>query len=109
MQTGDEDGKQKLVTNRAYLVSFVALIFLGGMHVGFSIGSANQLATLFNVKYGWKPGYDQDIHQSFIGSSVVVGLCIGSMAGGKVINMGRRKTILIFDMVGICGVLCTLI
>ena len=35
--------------------------FMGGMHVGFSLGSANQLATLFNVKYGWDES-QQDIY-----------------------------------------------
>ena len=53
--------EKKLPSNRIYLVMFVFLIFMGGMHVGFSLGSANQLATLFNVKYGWDES-QQDIY-----------------------------------------------
>ena len=41
---------------------FVLLMILGGFHVGFSIGSANQLATLFNVKYGWTTESEKSIH-----------------------------------------------
>ena len=62
----------------------MTVILLGGIQIGFSLSSANQLATLLNLKYGW-PEDKQAFHQSLIGSSIVVGLTVGAMIGGKVI------------------------
>ena len=84
------------------------LMILGAWHVGYSIASANQVATLLNVKYGWTEA-QQPLNQSLIGSSVIVGLCVGSMFGGKVIAIGRRNTVLLMNLVGCFGVCLTLI
>ena len=40
---------------------------------------------------------------------MIVGLCAGAMFGGKIILIGRRKTMLLFNLVGIIGVTMTLI
>ena len=44
-----------------------------------------------------------------IGSSVIVGLCMGACFGGKVILIGRRKTMILMNLVGIIGVAMTLV
>ena len=39
----------------------------------------------------------------------MVGLCAGAMFGGKIILIGRRKTQIIMNVVGIAGVAMTLV
>ena len=51
-----------LKSKRGYLVGFIITILLGSMHVGFSMSSANQLAALFNAKYGWDTKSSQSFH-----------------------------------------------
>ena len=85
------------------------LMLIGAWHVGFTIASANQLTTLFNVKYGWTSQSDQTLYQSLIGSSIMVGLSAGAMFGGKIIVIGRRKTQLLMNLLGMVGVGMTLI
>lgn len=85
------------------------LNMIGAMHVGFSMASANQLAPMLDVKYGWDTPSQQALWESLIGSSVLVGLCTGAMFGGKVILIGRRKTMLLMNIVGSVGVAMTLV
>lgn len=42
-----------LRTKKRMIVPFMLTLVLGSLHVGFSMASANQLAALFNAKYGW--------------------------------------------------------
>ena len=86
----------------------MAAIMMGGFHLGFAVGCTNQLATLFNVKYGWDES-QQSFYQSLIGSSVIAGMATGALAGGKIIIIGRRKTIIIMNMIGIFGVAMTMV
>ena len=44
-----------------------------------------------------------------IGSSVIVGLAAGAMFGGKIILIGRRKTMILMNLIGMVGVSMTLI
>ena len=62
-----------------------------------------------DVKYGWVTDSEKSLHQSLIGSSVIVGLSVGALLGGKVIIMGRRKTMIVMNVVGIVGVAMTMI
>ena len=43
-----------------------------------------------------------------IGSSAVLGAAIGSIMGGKLIQYGRRRMMIIFNFIAILGVLSTL-
>mmetsp|Transcript_22397 Transcript_22397/g.27553 ORF Transcript_22397/g.27553 Transcript_22397/m.27553 type:complete len:158 (+) Transcript_22397:138-611(+) len=82
----------------------MATIILGSVHVGFSMSSANQLATELNSKYGWTTDSEKALNQALVGSSIVVGLSCGALCGAKVIPIGRRKTMLIFNVMGVFGV-----
>ena len=101
----DEPGQEEVLhTNRCYVVTFMITILLGSAHVGYSMSSANQLATEFNNKYHWETDSEQAIHQSYIGASIVCGLSAGALIGSYIIPIGRRKTLLIFNVVGLAGV-----
>ena len=42
-----------LHTKKSEIIPFMIFILFGSIHIGFSMSSANQLAALFNAKYGW--------------------------------------------------------
>jgi MFS family permease len=62
-----------------------------------------------NVKFGWATKDDQALYQSLIASSAVLGLTIGAIFGGKIITIGRRKSYILSCVLGIAGVLLTLV
>jgi hypothetical protein len=43
------------------------------------------MADLLNTRYGWTTVSEKSLHQSLIGSSIVAGMAIGALAGGKLI------------------------
>jgi hypothetical protein len=54
-----------------------------------------------NVKFDLEKGSTkQNLYQSLIGSSAVLGLLIGSAFAGKIIVRGRRFTILLAIIIG---------
>ena len=80
-----------------------------GTTQGYSISCANQLSDTFNAKYHWDTKSAQDLHQSLIGSSCVLGMTIGASSAGKIIAIGRRLTLFLCCAIGILGVGITLI
>ena len=105
----NDEGGDVLLTKKRMIIPFMITLILGSLHVGFSMASANQLAALFNAKYGWVTPADKSLNQSLIGSSVVVGLSCGALSGGKIISIGRRKTQIIFNVIGMVGVAMCLV
>ena len=62
-----------------------------------------------NEKYGWITEEEKALHQSLIGTSIVVGMAIGAFTGGKIIPYGRRLAMILANSVGIIGVSLTMI
>ena len=79
------------------------------MPIGYSTASANQVTDTLNQKYGWTTEHEKSLHQSLIGTSIVVGMAIGAFTAGKVIPYGRRLSMMLANMIGIIGVCLTLI
>lgn len=85
------------------------LMSLGAMGNGYATPSANSVSDMLDQKYGWTTDSEQSLHQSFIGTSIVVGLAIGAFTGGKIIPYGRRRAMILTSFVGIVGVGLTMI
>ena len=58
--------------------------------------------------YGWADGFDNDVHISILSSSFILGVAVGSFTGGVLMQIGRRRALLIACAVGMTGVLLTL-
>ena len=71
--------------SRCDLVIFMSLMMSASFVNGYAVPSANQLADLLNTKYEWTTASEKSLHQSFIGSSVVAGMAVGALIGGKMI------------------------
>lgn len=70
----------------------------------------NQCTRCIDAKFGWEKGsHKETLYQSLIGSFAVGAMMIGSPIGGKLIAIGRLKTLDIAAMIGIIGVGLTLI
>lgn len=50
-----------------------------------------------------------DIYSSMITSSSVLGMCIGAITAGQIVNLGRRRLLIIFGIVGVAATALTLI
>lgn len=55
------------------MITFMILMCVGGFNIGYAIPSANGLSDLFNAKYHWDTEKEQTVHQSIIGSVIVLG------------------------------------
>ena len=87
----------------------MALMSCGAMQNGFATPSANQMNNLFDTKYGWESKSSQSLHQSLIGSSVVLGMAAGAYFGGTLMKSGRRRAIMLTSISGSIGVGLTMI
>jgi len=61
---------------------------------------------ILGERLNWK---NIDQYDTYIASLTVVGMAIGSFAGGMLVKSGRRKNMIIWNIVGACGIAVTLI
>lgn len=94
--------------NPGFLWVFISVLNLTGAQIGYIVAYQNQLSACFKAKFGWQDGYDTDIHNSLLGCSVVVGLALGAICGGRLIQIGRRRSIFVICTIGIIGNLITI-
>ena len=94
---------------RCRLIFFMIIMGVCAMPIGYATASSNQVTDTLNEKYGWTTEEEKALHQSFIGTSVVVGMATGAFTGGKIIPYGRRLAMIIANSVGILGVSLTMI
>ena len=60
------------------------------------------------VKFGWNED-ETKFYNSLINLASIIGLALGCFFGGLIIPIGRRKTILIFNLLSIVGLSLSLI
>lgn len=68
--------------------------------MGWAISGNNQTANILAAKFGWSEDETQ-FYNSLINVSSVVGMGIGSLSGGLIVPIGRRKTLLYFNAISI--------
>ena len=86
-----------------HITIFLVIMTFSGITQGYGMSSANQLAQTFNAKYNWDTKKEQDLHNTLIGSSTILGCTIGAAMAGKIISIGRRRTLLMCCAIGIFG------
>ena len=79
------DGKLNMSGNPGFLWILIIILNISGVQIGYIVAYQNNLSTCFKAKFGWEDGYQTDIHNSLLGASVVVGLAIGAICGGRLI------------------------
>jgi hypothetical protein len=58
---------------------------------------------MLHIKYDWPRERQQAIWDSIISATPMLGLCIGCLTGGKVMQFGRRFSCMIACVVGLTG------
>jgi len=66
------------------------------------------LTPCFEAKFGWETDESKALHNSLLGSSVVLGNLVGALMGGILMRIGRRRSYLIICCIGIIGNLTTI-
>jgi predicted MFS family arabinose efflux permease len=81
---------------------------MGAFQMGYAISGNNQTANLMAVKFKWTEDQTR-FYNSFINFAAQLGLAVGCTLGGITIQIGRRKTILIFNFISAVSVALSLI
>ena len=69
-------------TNPGFLAIVLFTLYLPGIQIGYAVAYQNQLTPCFEAKFQWDKGYDTSIHNSLLGSSVILGMTLGALSGG---------------------------
>ena len=85
------------------------MCIMSGYTLSYGIACTNQLNNTFNAKYHWDTKSEQDVHQSLIGSAMMIGMTAGASTGGMIVKGGRRTALLIACGIGTIGVSLTMI
>ena len=85
------------------------VMILSGASFPYGMTCVNQLSDTFNAKYQWESTFDRNFHQTLIVSSFFFGMTIGATLAGKILKIGRRRTIFLCCVIGMLGVAITLI
>jgi MFS family permease len=90
------------------LYFYVFAVALGTFQTGWAIFGNTQTAPVFIQKFGWNPSQAK-LYTTLISNASIVGLFVGSLLGGKVIQSGRRKAILAMNAIIFVGTGFTLV
>lgn len=78
---------------------FTFVIGLGNIQAGFAISGNNQTAPVIKAKFGWTDS-EAILYNTLISSAAIFGVVTGSLVGGKFIQKGRRRALIIFNVLG---------
>lgn len=91
-----------------FLAIFSILLNCGGFCIGHTLSGTNQTSSILKSHF---PEYaaDPTFYDTLVGSAGIAGMTIGAIFGGRVVQLGRRKSYIIATSIGILGVCLTLI
>lgn len=108
LQNTDMQNPKKYKANIGYLCFFAMIASLGIFQLGYVLTANNQVSPILDVWFDLESNEDKKFYHTMIGSSAVLGATIGSFSAGKIISIGRRKSIIIFNFIAILAVVSTL-
>ena len=92
----------------AILSLYLMVLATGCFQTGLSIFGNNQVSPVLIAKFGWDVS-EARLYNSIIGNAGILGILAGSVTGGPIINLGRRRATFIMDIVVLVGVGISLI
>lgn len=92
-----------------FQINFYVLMFatsaVGNLLVGCNLAGFNQSAEVVSAQLGWKG----DANIAIANDCAVLGLMFGSLFAGKIMEIGRKRTAMLANIIGIVGCLPQLI
>lgn len=93
-----------MALNRRYVTLFVLAQFLAGVMVGYCLDYSNQAEYVFDAKFHRTTEDARSEANSLVGTSITLGLTLGSIVAGPMLRIGRRNTILISCILAMAGI-----
>ena len=81
--------------NQCHVFLFLFTIALAGFSGGYVLGLTNQFTPMLDAQYGWEKGHEQTLFNSLLASSGIFGVVLGCAVAGKLIQYGRRMSIIL--------------
>ncbi len=89
---------------------YVFIFSLSFFQFGFILGANNQVSAILDVQFGLSKQSEKTFYHTMISSSAVLGAVIGAFFGGRIITkVGRRKTLVYFNFLGLIFVFPTIV
>jgi len=103
-----DTGTSAFKVNYGFLMVFALVASLGIFQLGYVLAANNQAATVLDVEFGLTDQSEKNFYHTMIGSSAVLGATVGSFSAGSIIGIGRRKTMVIFNIIAVIAVTGTI-
>lgn len=97
-KTSVVDPSDKLSINMGYCFAYCAVWGLGTWQTAWALGGNGNTTAIFAAKLDWDKD-DTIFYNTIISSAAIVGIAIGSLAGGKLLQYGRRKPVIIAQLI----------
>ena len=98
----------KLFPDQKYLVKLTITCLLSSMQLGAALSATSSTLSSLEVQLEWTDANKTD-NKTLVSTASVLGVSIGAIVGGKIIAYGRRRSVLIFDLLGILGSVLSII
>jgi MFS family permease len=81
---------------------------LSSLNFGVGLAGSGNVSPILAVQFGWS---DEEItsKSTLLQTCSILGIAIGSIFGGTIVKMGKRKTILMFNPLAIVGSLISIV
>lgn len=89
------------------LFCYILVLGIGCWFSSWAIFGNNQTAPILEAKFEWNES-EAKLWSSLIGNISVLGIALGSIFSGPVINKGRRRILIVMNGVFLIGTVLTL-
>lgn len=96
-----------LKVNYGFLTVYALVASLGIFQLGYVLAANNQVSSILDVEFNLSMS-EKSFYHTMIGSSAVLGATLGSFSAGSIISIGRRKSMVIFNLIAVMAVTGTI-
>ena len=91
----DETSADSQKATTKFLVLFMILQTSLGFQIGYVFSYTNQLSPALSAKFSWTTDEQKTVFETVVGSSATLTTIFGTLLGGRLIQNGRRRALLI--------------
>jgi len=95
---------KNLKPNIFYLNFLIFFVGFGPLQNGFALAGTNLISPVLKTKFDWHHE-NGHFYIVLLDAAGILGMAIGSLISGTFIKKGRRKTFLLFNLIGIITII----